>query len=89
MTHHTAINIGLPADISYVGENVCVRQTSRREEGDGCVSVQGEDENSRVQSESRFAFPVFDKVFRLHFFEVLRGHSWNVCSCIGEQRRGR
>lgn len=42
MTHRTTINIDLPADISCVGGgNVCVRQTGRQEEGDGCVSVQG------------------------------------------------
>lgn len=42
---------------------MCVRETSRLAEGDGCVSVQGRMNTRRVQVESRFALCVLDKVY--------------------------
>lgn len=71
---------------------MCVRETGRLAEGDGCVSVQGRMNTRRVQVESRFALCVLDKVYAaeisVSFFEVARGHFWRVCSCVGRQRGG-
>lgn len=49
--------------INHIWVHVCLFETDRLAEGDGCVSVQGMMNALRVQVESRFAFSVLAKVY--------------------------
>lgn len=76
----------ITSDKLYLAVSVCERKTDRLAEGDGCVSEQEKMRIVRVQVESRFAFCVFGKVCAEHsIFEMVRGHSWRECSCVGRQ----
>lgn len=68
------------ADKSYLGACVCEREREADWQREMDVfQCRGRMITLRVQVESRFAFPVLDKVYAEHsVFEVVRGHSWRA-----------
>lgn len=86
MTHHTALNVGFHRWY-IIFRWICV--WDRQAEGDGCVVEQGR-MNTPGFSQSPGLLSLFStRCSECLLFEVVRGHSWSVCSFVGRQWRGK